>query len=359
MKKIRKAGIFVLSLILIFSMGLLSACGKGGNSDSSGTSGLLSSGSDEASVSFEAMDTYMTLTVYGNEAEEAMEAVEEEIERLEGILSAEDQESEIYSLNESGTAVLSEDSSYLIEASLDLYEATDGAFDITIYPVSEAWGFTGEDYNVPSESELASLLELVGSDKLFWDNETSTLVLSEGMKVGLGGIAKGYAGDRAAEIFSEYDIDGAIASLGGNIVVYGSKPDGEDWKVAIQDPEDSSDYICVLSLDENLSVVTSGGYERYFEEDGVTYHHILDPSTGYPADGGLTSVSIISENGTWADGLSTALFVMGKDEAIEFWQENEDYDFEMVLLDSEGNLYVSEGLEDIYSSDLDAEIITR
>lgn len=351
--KNKKSNILAFALTLILAGALLSGCESGlslkGASSSDG----------EASVSFEAMDTYMTITVYGENAEEAAEAAQEEIECLDDILGAEEEGCGIYEINAAGGGTLSDEAAYLVKASIDLWQETEGAFDITIYPAAELWGFTTGNYCVPSDAEISRVLALVGTDMLEYDEGSAQLTLKEGMAIGLGGIAKGYSGDRLMEIFEEYGVSGAIASLGGNIAVYGQKPSGDLWNIAIQDPDDSSSYICVLSLSGNVSVVTSGGYERYFEEDGATYHHIIDPETGCPADTSLTSVSIISGDGTSADGLSTALFVMGLDEAVQFWQTNTAYDFEMVLVDEDGNVYISEGLADSYSSDYDVTIISK
>lgn len=356
----------ILFALLAAVLGMLTAACTSDDDDASDalslqeeTSQASDDDSDEGYVAFDSMDTYMTITVYGSNAQSAAEAAEAEIERLDGILSAESEGSEVYEINENGGGTLSSDCAFLIDVSLKLWEATGGAFDISIYPVSVLWGFTTGDYAVPSDEDLAAALSLTGSSRLDWDADTCVLSMEEGMAVTLGGIAKGYSGDLIMDIFEEYGVDGAIASLGGNIVVYGSKPSGDLWKIAIQDPEDSASYICVLSLEGNTNVITSGGYERYFEEDGVTYHHILDPATGYPAQAGLTSVSIITENGTEGDGLSTALFVMGLEEAIEFWRSTDEYDFEMVLVDEEKNVYITEGLADSYSSDYAVTIISR
>lgn len=374
---VEKSGILkrihLIFLILLFASALSACSGDSEGSsasseiseetaaqaEDSGLEDISDDDSTEASISFESMDTYMTITVYGTGAESVAAIAQEEIERLDGILSAESEGSEIYEINAAGGGTLSGDAAYLVDISLQLWEATGGAFDISVYPVAQLWGFTTGDYAVPSDEELAQTLELVGTDMLLWDSASSLLTLEEGMAIGLGGIAKGYSGDQITEIFEAYGVDGAIASLGGNIVVYGTKPSGDPWKVAIQDPADSSGYACVLSIDYSANIITSGGYERYFEEDGVTYHHIIDPSTGYPADAGLTSVSIITANGTEGDGLSTSLFVMGLEAAIEFWQTTEDYEFEMVLVDSDGVVYISEGLADSYTSDCEVVIISK
>ena len=137
----------------------------------------------------------------------------------------------------------------------------------------------------------------------------------------------------------------------------GTKTDGSKWRVAIQSPDEEEDYLGVLEI-EDKAVITSGGYERYFEQDGITYHHIIDPSTGYPADSGLISVSVVSGDGTLADGLSTSLFIMGKDKAVEFWKEHSD-EFDMILETEDEVLYVTEGISDSFTSDLQVEIVER
>ena len=177
------------------------------------------------------------------------------------------------------------------------------------------------------------------------------------MEIDLGGIAKGYTGDRVGEVFSRYRISSGIISLGGNVQAFGSKLNGKPWRVAVQNPESSLAYLGVLDV-ENKAVVTSGGYERYFEENGVRYHHIIDPRTGYPADSGLISATIISEDGTLADGLSTSLFIMGKDEAEEFWRANSDK-FDYILESADGRLYVTEGVVGSFTTNAKTIVIRK
>ena len=175
------------------------------------------------------------------------------------------------------------------------------------------------------------------------------------MAIDFGGIAKGYAADRAAEILKDNGIESATISLGGNVYVLGNK-NGVPWKVAIQNPFDTNgDYYGIISA-EDCSIITSGDYQRYFEKDGIKYHHIIDPSTLKPADSGLVSVTIVTENGAIGDGLSTALFVMGLDAACSYWR-NHSSEFDFVIIDSAGNTYVSSGLENSFSSDMEFELI--
>lgn len=312
----------------------------------------------EASRELFAMDTYMTVTAYGSNAQTAVDRAAEEIERLDSLLSTGSSESEIYEINQNGGGTLSEDSSYLVERSLELYEDTDGAFDIAIYPVMEAWGFTDDAFRVPSGEELEQLLTLTDAEQISFDPEDGEISLGvEGMKIDLGGIAKGYTSGRIMDIFRECGVKSGLVNLGGNVQALGTKMDGSPWRVAIQDPENTDGYMGILSI-QDRAVITSGGYERYFEEDGITYHHIIDPATGYPADSGLISASVISADGTLADGLSTSLFIMGLDQASGFWKSHSD-EFDMILMTSDRKLYVTEGISDSFTSDYEITVITK
>ena len=275
-----------------------------------------------------AMDTYMTLTAYGDNAENALDKAEAEI---------------------------SEDTETLLNESEKLYTDTEGVFDITIYPVMDAWGFTTQNYRIPSDEELKGLLENVNASKIQYDKASKKVTLPAGVKIDFGGIAKGYTSSRIMDIYKKCGVTSGMVSLGGN--VQGAKPDGSFWRVAVQSPDDTNDYLGVLEA-EDKAVITSGGYERYFEENGKIYHHIIDPATGYPAENGLKSVTIVSDDGTLADGLSTSLFIMGKDKACDFWKEHSDK-FDMILMTDDNELYVSEGIADVFSSDLTTNIVKK
>ena len=373
-------------LAATISMTMLTACSSSSDSSSSSdtSSSLLSSAeessedsedsaSDGVTVSKEtvetpsatqdvfAMDTYMTVTAYGNECEDAVQAAVDEINRLDNLWSVGNSDSEISIVNENGSIILSDETYQVVKEAMEIYESTGGVFDITIYPLMVEWGFTTEDYKVPTEDKIKELLKLTGIDKITLDDETHQLTLASGTQIDLGGIAKGYTSAKIMEIFSEYDVVSGLVSLGGNVQLYGSKVDGSDWRVGVENPDSSiealskSDYVGTVTISDK-ALITSGGYQRYFEKDGKKYHHIIDPSTGYPSDSGLISVTIVSDDGLLADGLSTSLFIMGKDKAVEYWREHSD-EFDFILVDSEGMIYVSKGIEDNFSSDLDFEII--
>ena len=291
----------------------------------------------------------MTITVYGDEALEAVTEAASEINRLDALLSAEDEESEIYAINETGSGTLSEDTAYLVQRALEIAQMTDGSFNIAVYPLMVLWGFPSQEYTVPDAEEIEALLPVTDLENVVLWDDGETLSLENGAEIDLGGIVKGYLSDRMEAVFDTYDVTGAVCSLGGNIYVYGLKTDGSDWNIGIQDPEGDTgtDVIAAVQV-HDISVITSGGYERYFEEDGVTYHHILDPDTGYPADSGLLSATIISEDGTLADALSTALFVMGEDDAAALWRQDPDA-FDFILVKEDGSITVSEGISERFS----------
>ena len=297
-----------------------------------------------------AMDTFMTLSAFGPHAQEALAKAEEEILRLEAILSTGMDDSEVSRINENGEGTMSEVTASLMEASIKLWEVTGGAFNPAILPVMRLWGFTDGNYHVPEKGELDEVLTLLDVSRIEFDREAGSVRFGmEGMAIDFGGIAKGYTSARVMDIFAGCGVKSAMVNLGGNVQTYGTKPDGKKWKIAVQDPRKEGNYLCVIES-AGEAIITSGGYERYFEEDGVTYHHIIDPADGYPAFNGLVSVTIVSSDGTMADGLSTSLFVMGKDKAIEYWREHSD-EFDMVLYTDKGELVVSEGLKERITSD--------
>lgn len=316
---------------------MLTSCG---NSRESLECGNVST--DAYSSTVFAMDTVMNLTVYGTEA--ALGKAEDLIVELEHEFSVTDTQSDIYNLNHNGSSVLHSDTYELLNAALELCKRTDGMLDISIYPVVQAWGFTIDDYRVPEKTELEHLLQFVNYETICLD-ETGNAVLAPGMEVDLGSVAKGYTGKRLVELLLENGVTNAVLNLGGNVQVLGAKPDGTAWRVAITDPLGNGHAGVVEVIDK--AIITSGGYERYFEQDGVRYHHIIDPATGYPADSEFLSVTVIGDDGIVCDALSTALFVMGPDRAAEFW--NESNDFDAIFITPDG-ICITEGLKDSFTA---------
>ena len=295
-----------------------------------------------------AMDTYMTFTAYGKNSEKALNDVCADIDRLEKLFSVTDSESEIGRINSSNgePVTVSDETAKLIARSADIGRQTDGAFDITLYAVSKEWGFTMEtdSLHVPDDETIKRLLKSSGSDKLsVFEN---TVTVTGGAQTDLGGIAKGYAAGRAAEILEQNGVESAILSLGGNIRAVGSKPDGSPWIVGIKDPENTSQLAASVSATDR-AVVTSGGYERFFEANGKVYCHIIDPKTGYPVQSDILSATVIGCDDALCDALSTAFVVMGQKKSAEYLNTHTDTD--AVLITADHTIYVTKGISEAFS----------
>ena len=307
-------------------------------------SGCTSQTVSESRKNFFAMDTIMDFTIYGQE--DLLDQTESMIRSLEAEMSVTNPASEIAAINENGYGKVTGDTSDLISAALSLCQRTDGALDISVYPIVRAWGFTTDNYQVPDDVSIQALLPLVDYTQIDYQQDSGDIHLPDGMEIDLGSVAKGYAGQKAADFLKENGVTSGLLSLGGNIQALGSKPDGSPWKIGIQDPFQNESPMMVLSVTDK-SVVTSGGYERYFQQDGKTYWHIMDPSTGYPAENGLVSVTIIGTDGMLCDGLSTSLFVMGLEKAADFWGSSDDFD--AVFVTEDQTVYITEGLADSFA----------
>lgn len=298
-----------------------------------------------------AMDTYMSLVAIGDGGAAVLQSCSNEINALEQKLSRTIDTSDVAQLNANGTAQLSDDTAELLRAALQYSEATGGAFDVTIAPLVELWGITTDSPRVPAQEEIDALLPLVGSGHVRLDGTAAAL--NEGCAIDLGGIGKGYASDKAAELFAQSELSGGFVSLGGNVYVHGTTAEGKLWNVAIQDPNHTEGYACTLRLSDAF-VVTSGGYQRFFTgPDGTVYQHIIDPATGYPVQSDLLSVSIVTRRdnggtGTMADAYSTALYVMGETAAVDFWRQHSAV-FDMVLVTADGRLLYTPGLADCFN----------
>lgn len=302
----------------------------------------------EKKESFFAMDTYVTFIAYGENTESILLQAKARMTVLEQLWSVTDEHSEIYTVNHAGgqPVKVSKDTADILSFALDMADKTNGALEPTIYPILTAWGFTTGENHIPSDKEIQKLLSQVGYDKVIQSGDT--VQLPDGMMLDLGAVGKGYAGDVIAELLKENGITSALLDIGGNIQAIGNKPDGNDWRLGIRDPFGEGN-VGVLNI-RDMAVVTSGSYERYFVgEDEKQYGHIIDPSTGYPAESGLASVAVVAEEGKLCDALSTSLFVMGLDKATEYWRLNDGFD--MILITENGEIYLTEGIRNSFTLD--------
>jgi len=302
-----------------------------------------SCGNQKNSVSFEAMNTFMTVQSYGNKSVKANKEVEAAIFQLEQKLSTTKEGSFIYKINHSEGQFVEcdEETSDLINFAINMAKKTDGNLNICLYPVIKLWGFTTGDYKVPSQYEINE--KLIHTDyKKVRSNGNKSFCVENGMEMDLGAVGKGYAGDCAVKILKENGVSSAILDLGGNIQTVGKKPDGSLWTIGIKNPWGGSAALGVR-IDEK-AVITSGGYERFFTgEDGKKYIHIFDGKTGCPVENDIASVTIVCESGVYGDALSTSMFVCGSKNAIDYWKNNRD--FEMIIIKNNKELIYTSGLK--------------
>ena len=311
----------------------------------------------QATADLFAMDTFMTLRAYGPQADTLLDTAKTRITALEGTLSVTDPESDVWTLNHAaGQCVqVSEDTSAILRGAEEISEMTNGALDISVYPLVAAWGFTTGSYQIPDAETIAELLPLVDYTQIDLDGQNVTL--PDGMQIDLGAVAKGYTGDVIADLLREGGVTSALLNLGGNVHTIGTKQDGTPWKIAIANPFAPETNLLHLEIADAV-VITSGNYERYFiGEDGNRYCHILDSETGYPADNGIVSMTIVGESGLTCDALSTALYVCGAERAVQLWRDVGG--FEMIYVTDDGTIYLTEGLADRYTnvSGLPLEIV--
>ena len=281
------------------------------------------------------MDTIMSLELWEGGSQEQLNQAVEQLYQWEDLWSATDEDSEIWAADHSGGewVTLSGDTVDLLSQALDLCRLTGGALDLTAYSAVKAWGFTTGEYRVPEEEELAALADGIDHTQVELD---------------LGAVAKGYAGARLAEQLREQGVTSALLNLGGNVQTVGGKPDGSPWSVGVQDPasEQVDNLLAIQVVDQ--AVVTSGSYQRCFQQDGQTYWHILDPETAAPARTGLASVTVVGPDGTVCDGLATALFVLGEEAGIELWRAHSELGVQVIWVREDGSVALTEGLEENY-----------
>lgn len=338
----KRAVLFGLTAMLTI---LLSGCGGEANPKDK------TAAAEPTSRQYYIFDTVVNIKLYEDpKGEEHLDHIDAMLKTLDEELSRTLETSQIYKVNqEAGVEAVevSEDTIEVLKRSLNYAKETDGLFDPTVGGLVDLWDIGHEDAHVPAPEDLQRELSLVGYQNVVIDETKRTIFLkTPGMILDLGGIGKGYAADKIAAYLREEGVKSALVDLGGSsIIVVGSKPNGDDWIVGLQDP-DSSRGTTMGTIRLNDQVInTSGVYERYFVEDGVMYHHILDPRTGAPAQNELKSVTILTDNATDADALSTVVFVMGLEKGMEF-VENYNEVTEALFITKDDKIYVTSGLKD-------------
>ena len=305
--------------------------------------GLTACGSDEPVVKqIFAMDTYMELRAYGSKAEFALSEAVNSINQAAAELDPELETSTVYAMNHAqGQPVeVSDRILHMLDTVSTVYSQSGGALDLTVYPVVKAWGFIDSQYRVPDAQELEQLKAVPCFPEVQVDG--STVTLPAGAQLSFGSVAKGEMAEEVMAGLRSQGIKHAFVSLGGNVQTLGTKPDGSPWRIGVEDPRNPGGHLGVLEIGEK-AVVTSGSYQRFFEQDGQLYHHIIDPATAAPAQTGLRSVTIVCDDGTMADSLSTTMFVLGLEGAMDYYHTYGG--FELIFVTTDNRVLVSSGLD--------------
>lgn len=327
-KNIYKKKIIVLLIITLLVLSL-SGCAK--NQEPITKTGLY-------------FNTVVTLTIYNQAKSDVLEDCFSLCTKYENMFSKTVSGSDVYNINHANgrPTTVSDETIYLLQTILYYSDLTDGVIDATIAPLSELWNFTGDNPSAPADSEIKKLLPHVNYRNIVISGNTVTLLDSEAT-VDLGCIAKGYIADQLKKFLLSHNVDSALINLGGNILAVGDKPDGTPFRVGIQKPfADQNEPITTLTVND-LSVVSSGVYERYFYENNICYHHLLDTKTGYPKETDLLGVTILSKSSTTGDALSTTCFLLGLEDGMELIEQLDE--IEAIFITADYQLHYSSGLQ--------------
>lgn len=340
--------IFYTFLVVLLILSLLSGCTKAGSQPISEPTVKPTGEPIKKSGFF--LDTICDITVYDNVSEEVLDKGFSVLQEIDDKMSATKATSEIMAINNASgksSVKVSDDTLYVISKGIQYGETTEGKFDISVGPLVKLWGINTDHARIPSKDEIKSTLQQVGYKNVVINEAKNEVMLKlEGMSLDLGGIAKGYAGDAVADVLKNNGVKHAIINLGGSIVVIGAKPNGNEWNIGIQDPaEPRGEYLGILSV-SNKAIATSGIYERFFIENGVRYHHIMDTSTGYPVDNSLASVSIISDKSIDGDPLAKA-FTMGLEDGMKFIEKQQGV--EAIFVTKDSKVYITPGLKNTFN----------
>lgn len=292
------------------------------------------------------LHTVVQISIYHENQEKVMDEAIAYIKEMEALLSTQLEGSDVYNINQgAGTEVKVDDRTFtIIEKAVEMSAITDGQFDISIGAVSTLWKIGDEAARKPSQEEIEAALPHIDYKKIELNKDSKTVKIAKGMALELGAISKGFIADELRTRFEQAGITTAIINLGGNVIAMGSSPSHDDgWHVGVQDPDEIRGQTVGQVPVSNQSVVTSGIYERYLEQDGQIYHHILNPQTGYPVDNTISGVTILTNQSIEADALSTTVFLLGLEKGLDL--VNQRPDVEAVFITKDRNVYLSDGLQ--------------
>ena len=323
----------ILTLLLCLSMALtLGACSDEGRHVTKRTTTL---------------GGLVDITAYGKNAEDGIRDAQAALASVDSMVDSFNENSRVYAVNHSGgqPVVVAAQVASMIETARTVSKQTDGALDLTVYPLMDAWGFLSGNYTVPEEDTIAEVLTHIGMSRinLTADQESGDymLQLPADTQITLDCVARGAATNAAISAMRARGVKSGVISMGGNVQTLGLKPDGSKWNIAIMDPNDRNAYIGYLTLGET-AVVTSSPTELSFTQRGALYHHIMNPETGMPASTAIRSMTIVCADAQMADCLSTAMFVLGERKALQYWRDH--HGFEMLMITQDGRIVCTNGL---------------
>lgn len=328
--------IFLPSLLIISIIICTSGCGKSSNE-----------------TTINAMNTEITITAYGSDAKKGVQNAADVIKALDTQLDTSKESSSISRLNNSNGQEIVVPGQFIdmYNVAATTYNMTDGNFDISVFPIINAWGFNSGDYHKPSEeqlTELASKTDFNGIQTNYYsDSGSYTMTLPKDVQITFDGISRGCATESAINQLQADGIKNAIVSMPGTVQTMGEKPDGSPWKIAVGDPDDISKYLGYIQLSESCMSTTRAIDNSFIYEDGTTYSHIIDPTTGAPCASDLKEVVVIADDAMLADSLSTGLYVMGSRYAIRCWRANQNFD--MIIVTVENKIMCTSGLTELFS----------
>lgn len=334
----KKAKILSVLILPLFLLTLIGGCSKKEESKKGNT----------LSKTELVMGTVVKVSIYDNDDEKIMNEVFKRIREIEDLVSINKTKTELDEINDNAgikPVKVSDESFEIIEKALDYSKKSKGGYDLTIGPLVKLWSIGLPEAKVPSDNEIKEVVEKIDYNKVKVNKESKEVYLEEkGMKLDLGSIAKGYTADEVVKILKSKNVNKAIIDLGGNIYALGEKEENKPWKIGVQNPfEDRGDVVGTIDI-KDKSVVTSGIYERYIEQDGKKYHHILNPKTGYPYESEIAGVTLITDKSIDGDALSTLIFTKGIEEGLEFLKELKDV--EAIFISKEKKVYLTEGIKD-------------
>lgn len=335
-KSLKRLALFIL---LIFSLNFFTGCSKN-NKDTSPLSRTES-----------IMGTVVKITLYDSQDLKVLDKAFERVREIEKSVSINQEGTLLDKVNDfSGIepVKVDNDTFEIVSKGIDYSKLSNGLFDITIGPLVKLWSIGLPEARVPSKDEIDKVLSYINYENIELNESDKSIFLKESnMIIDLGGIAKGYAADEISKVLTENNVNSAIIDLGGNVYTHGTKITGEDWNVGIQNPLSTRGDVLGTIKVSNKSIVTSGIYERFIEQDGVKYHHILNPKTGYPYDNNISGISIISDKSIDGDALSTSVFAMGVENGLKFIECQPN--IEAIFVTTDKKIYLSSGMIDLFN----------